>query len=203
MSPHGSTLARRYLEGKREAARVVQSWVRQAASPFRRRLADDWEDAVHESLLETTEALRAGKVRDLARLRAWVFKTTAHTCLDRIRARARWSWVDAESVDLIHRASALKRLLEGAEVDRLLALVDRCPAHCRYLWGMILEGLGYREMSERTGLAEGTLRVRVLRCRRRARALAEREEEGTGDDRPVTKDAVERQTLVDGNDHGL
>jgi DNA-directed RNA polymerase specialized sigma24 family protein len=33
---------------------------------------------------------------------------------------------------------------------------------------MVLAGLSYREMSDRTGVAEGTLRVRVLRCRKRA-----------------------------------
>ena len=33
---------------------------------------------------------------------------------------------------------------------------------------MILDGLSYQEMSERLSTAEGTLRVRVLRCRKKA-----------------------------------
>lgn len=73
-------------------------------------------------------------------------------------------------------------LLEQGTVGTLLDLVGRCPEHCRDLWQMILEGLSYREMSERTGLAEGTLRVRVrvLRCRRLAQDVA-REREQAGD----------------------
>jgi len=33
---------------------------------------------------------------------------------------------------------------------------------------MIHAGLSYKEMSDRLGVAEGTLRVRVLRCREKA-----------------------------------
>lgn len=203
MPSDGPTLARRYLAGSAEAARRVESWVRMAASPFRRRLGDDWEDAVHESLLELTEALRGGKVRDLERLRAWVFRTTAHTCLDRVRAQTRWSWVDAEKVALANRPTALGRLLEEGEVGRLLELVGRCPAHCRILWEMILQGLTYREMSERTGLAEGTLRVRVLRCRRDAQTLAASDRGSDAGGRVVTKTPAGRQKAVNGDDHGL
>jgi DNA-directed RNA polymerase specialized sigma24 family protein len=36
---------------------------------------------------------------------------------------------------------------------------------------MVHAGLSYREMSERLGVAEGTLRVRVLRCREKAVAV--------------------------------
>jgi DNA-directed RNA polymerase specialized sigma24 family protein len=38
---------------------------------------------------------------------------------------------------------------------------------------MVLAGLTYREMSSRTEVAEGALRVRVLRCRKRALELRE------------------------------
>jgi DNA-directed RNA polymerase specialized sigma24 family protein len=37
----------------------------------------------------------------------------------------------------------------------------------------VLAGFSYREMSSRTGIAEGALRVRVLRCRKRAVELRE------------------------------
>lgn len=203
MPSDGATLARRFLAGGADAARRIGSWVRLAASPFRRRLGDDWEDAVHESLVEVTEALQAGKVRDLERLRAWVFRTTAHTCLDRVRAQARWSWVDAEEAGLTTRPSALGRLLAEGEVRGLLDLAARCPEHCRLLWEMILQGLTYREMSERTGLAEGTLRVRVLRCRRQAQALAGGGRASDAEDRGVTNSPAERHEAVNGDEHEL
>ena len=52
--------------------------------------------------------------------------------------------------------------------DLLLRVLDRVPQDCRELWRMIVAGLSYREMSLRMSVAEGTLRVRVLRCREKA-----------------------------------
>lgn len=199
----GRSLARRFLEGRADAVGTIERWVRSAAGPFRRRLGDEWKDAVQESLLEVTEALQKGRIRNPDRLRAWVFRATAHTCLDRLRARTRRSWVDADEAFLASPPSALGRLLEEGSVSSLLEVVRRCPEHCLHLWRMILEGLSYRQMSERTGLAEGTLRVRVLRCRRRALELAAGEELHPRSDRPVTKRRLERRKKVRGDDHGL
>ena len=174
MSDDGSRWAREFLEGRRRAVERVERWIRLSASSFRRRLGDDWEDAVQEALVEVTRDLRDGRVRDLGRLRPYVWRVAANTCLDRVRRRSRWVWVDAEEVDLpSSQGSVLSDLLERGAVLSLLELASRCPESCRRLWEMILEGLSYREMSARTGLAEGTLRVRVLRCRRHARQLAE------------------------------
>lgn len=208
MAFRGSTLAREFLAGRTAAVRQVESWVRMAAGSFRRRLGDDWEDAVQESLLEVAALLRAGRLRNPDRFRAWVFRAATHTCLDRVRAKRRWSWVDADEVELSSPPSALARLLEEGAVERLLELVARCPEHCRRLWEMLLAGLSYREMSARTGLTEGALRVRVLRCRRRAQELAApRLAEGSGCartcDRSVTNSQTERRELVEGDDHAL
>jgi DNA-directed RNA polymerase specialized sigma24 family protein len=71
------------------------------------------------------------------------------------------------------RAASLPRVAahDPAELDLLLRVVDRASPDCRDLWKMIVLGLSYKEMSGRLGVAEGTLRVRVLRCRERAIAL--------------------------------
>ena len=42
---------------------------------------------------------------------------------------------------------------------------------CQRLWDMLLDGLNYRQMSADLDVAEGTLRVRVLRCRQQATKL--------------------------------
>ncbi len=186
---------------------MVEGWVRTAASPFRQRLdkgwGNGWEDAVQESLLELTRALRKGAIRDLRRLRPWVFRSTTHTCLDRVRSLGRWSWAELDDFGLTSEPSALGRLLEQGAVDSLIELAARCPEDCRRLWTMILEGLSYREMSERTGLAEGTLRVRVLRCRRQARALAESAACRDSCADAVTEEPLERREQSGGHDHGL
>lgn len=188
MSGSGADLVRSFLEGDAGAVHRVEGWVRIAASSYRRRLGDSWEDAVQEALVEVTETLRNDELRQPERLRAWVFRATSHTCLDRIRKATRWRWSDVEDASLHSgEPSPLGRLLEEGDVRRLLELVARTPERCRRLWNMILAGLGYREMSERTGSTEGALRVQVLRCRRRARALAEAEwagENGEGGEGP-------------------
>lgn len=206
MLDDGAALVRDFLAGDAAAAARVQSWVRVAASPFRRRLGDDWHDAVQESLLEIAEGLRGDRLRDPRRVRAWVSRATAYTCLDRLRARRRWSWVDVEEVPLSRPPSALARLLASDDVRALVRLAGRCPERCRRLWAMILEGLSYREMSRRTGITEGALRVRVLRCRRHAQALAERDlgERGRVDGvRDETKSSPGRQDGVSEEDHAV
>ena len=63
--------------------------------------------------------------------------------------------------------------IEPESKDLLLRVLERMSEDCRRLWSMVLAGLSYREMSRRTGIAEGALRVRVLRCRKRAVELRE------------------------------
>ncbi|HSG41131.1 MAG TPA: hypothetical protein VLE27_15945, partial [Thermoanaerobaculia bacterium] len=55
-----------------------------------------------------------------------------------------------------------------ADRDLLLRVLEKVPQDCQEMWRMIVAGLSYREMSLRLNVAEGTLRVRVLRCRERA-----------------------------------
>jgi DNA-directed RNA polymerase specialized sigma24 family protein len=50
----------------------------------------------------------------------------------------------------------------------LLRALDAVPADCRQLWGSILRGISYQEISREIGVAEGALRVRAHRCRKRA-----------------------------------
>jgi hypothetical protein len=50
-------------------------------------------------------------------------------------------------------------------------VLSKVSQDCKDLWRMLVAGMSYREMSEQLGVAEGTLRVRVLRCREKAAAL--------------------------------
>jgi RNA polymerase sigma factor (sigma-70 family) len=60
------------------------------------------------------------------------------------------------------------QLLKKESGEMLLRVLEKMPEECRQMWGMILAGLSYQEMSRQLGVSEGTLRVRVLRCRKRA-----------------------------------
>lgn len=162
-------LLERFLAGEESAAVELIGWVRQAATPFRRRLAFEWEDVLQQALTELTADLQAARFRGEGPLRGYVWRCVNHTCLDRVRRHRRWRFEPVEELMLeAPLPSPFANAARGQTTRRVRALVAAMPEHCQQLWAMILDELSYREMSEQLGVAEGTLRVRVLRCRQQA-----------------------------------
>ncbi|HUO86462.1 MAG TPA: RNA polymerase sigma factor [Thermoanaerobaculia bacterium] len=165
----------RFLAGDQAAVGMVDGWLVQAASAYRRRLGDSFDDALQDVRLEVTRLLQDRKFRGDSSLKTYLWRVTAHTCLDRLRAGARWSFVeyDGESAAVADPAVAPPWRPQGWSADRdlLFRVLARMEEDCRRLWSMVIEGLSYREISDLTGASEGALRVRVLRCRRRAQEV--------------------------------
>lgn len=163
----------RFLRGEPEAVGTVDGWISRAAWPYQRRLADRWEDVLQDVRLEVTRLLGQGKFRGESSLRTYLWRVVSHTCLDQLRSQSKWKWTGLEALDgedgplPALEAPAARR----EDKDLLLRVLARVPQDCRELWRMIVAGLSYREMSQRMSVAEGTLRVRVLRCREKAIAL--------------------------------
>jgi RNA polymerase sigma-70 factor (ECF subfamily) len=171
MRPEDAQLVDRYLAGQGDAYAVVEDWIGRAARPFRRRLGDRWEDVLQDVRLEVTRLLQERTFRGDSALKTYLWRVVCHTCLDRLRAQARWQWTEIDALPDWEAEALLSDPEPGLgqeSKDLLLRVVERVPGECRKLWSMVLAGLSYREMSDRTGVAEGTLRVRVLRCRKRA-----------------------------------
>lgn len=176
-SPHvdDAALISRLLAGDPETVALVRTWMRATFTPYRARLADDLEDLEQEILLDLTQALRQERFQAKSRLRTYVRTYVHHKCIDRIRAMRRREWVDVDDLDLPSRApSALDELAKSEATDVALRVFEEMPESCRELWRMLEQGMRYQEMSRRLGVAEGTLRARVLRCRRRALEVRER-----------------------------
>ncbi len=170
-----ASLVAAFLDGEGEAVREIEGWVRRAAGPFRQPLAGDWDDAIQVSLLKSWAALRGRHFASEASLAAYLKRVVSNVCLDRLRSRRVREWVSLEHLALpAPGSSALERLARRESAELLLAVLEEMPAECRDLWRMILDGLSYRQMAERLRVAEGALRVRVLRCRRRAGELRRR-----------------------------
>lgn len=192
MATEDQEMVHRFLKGETEAVGTVDGWISRAAWPYQRRLADRWDDVLQDVRLEVTRLLGEGKFRGESSLRTYLWRVVSHTCLDQIRSRRRWQWTDLDAVDTVDGAVAAPPSAASRHEDRdlLLRVLDRVPQECRELWRMIVAGLSYREMSVRMEVAEGTLRVRVLRCREKASALRRELLDGkTGDGRndAVTK----------------
>jgi RNA polymerase sigma factor (sigma-70 family) len=158
-----------FLMGDAEAAVTVDSCIAWAAWPYQRRLSNRWEDVLQDVRLEVTRLLGQGKFRGSS-LRAYLWRVVSHACLDQLRAESRWKWADLEAVDeLAATAPPLEAVIH--ERDLVKKVLEQVPGDCRELWRLVVMGLSYREMSQRLGVAEGTLRVRLLRCREKAVAL--------------------------------
>ena len=161
----------RFLRGEPDAVATLDGWIERAAWPYQRRLANRWDDVLQDVRLEVTRLLGDGKFRGESSLRTYLWRVVSHTCLDQIRSQTKWQWADLETLEQ-EEGRALgpvqPAVEDAAERDLLMRVLDRSSQECRELWRMLVLGLSYREMSLRLQVAEGTLRVRVLRCRERA-----------------------------------
>jgi RNA polymerase sigma-70 factor (ECF subfamily) len=173
MATDDREMVARFLRGETDAVGTVDGWISRAAWPYQRRLADRWDDVLQDVRLEVTRLLGQGKFRGESSLRTYLWRVVSHTCLDQLRAQSKWKWADLETLDQGEDPSAAFHVPSSNREDRdlLMRVLGRVPQDCREMWRMILAGLSYREMSLRLNVAEGTLRVRVLRCREKAGAL--------------------------------
>ncbi len=166
---------RRYVRGDAETVAAVDGWILSAARAYRRRLAGEWEDVLQEIRMEVFRLLRSGRFRGEASLKTYLWRVTSHTCIDRIRAQQRGDWLVHESSKVLERAPERGSLAVRRETaDLLLRVLDEVSGECRKIWRLILEGFSYPEMSRKLDVSEGALRVRALRCRRKAQAIRAR-----------------------------
>jgi RNA polymerase sigma-70 factor (ECF subfamily) len=160
-----------YLRGDASAVGEVDGWIRAACGPYLRRFGEDAEDALQEVRAEVLVLLRREQFRGESSLKTYLWRVACNTCFDLLRHRRRRPVMQVESMDELKpsgNASPLDRVLLRERRAQLLAVLESMTPECRTLWGMILDGLGYREIGKRLGVAEGALRVRAHRCRKRA-----------------------------------
>lgn len=172
MANDDQDMVARFLRGDRDAIGTVDGWISRAAWPYQRRLANRWDDVLQDVRLEITRLLSQGKFRGESSLRTYLWRVINHTCLDQIRSDSKRQWTDLEELEK-GTGGPLPDPAPARQEDRdlLWRVLERMSRECREMWRMILAGLSYRDMSVRLGVAEGTLRVRALRCREKAIAL--------------------------------
>jgi len=168
-------LIARLLDGDPEVVEGMRTWIRGAFTPYRARLAAELEDLEQEILLQVTRSLKEGRFHGTSSLATYTRSYTHHKCIDRLRALSRRQWVDIEELELPAREPSPLEAMSRAEAAEIaLRVFEQMPESCRELWQMLEQGMSYREMGRRLEVAEGTLRARLLRCRRRALKMRER-----------------------------
>ncbi len=178
-----------FLRGDPVAVATLQRWLEEGVRGFRRRLTAPWEDVLQDLLVEAMIQLRRGAFRGESQLRTYLWRIAKYRCLNRLRQERRLREGPLEEAVMKEVAAPdptpFQKLARDQSVDLLRRLMAAMPGHCRQLWAWILAGQSYRQMSEKLGVAEGTLRVRVARCRKKALALWSGEtipEPGAGND---------------------
>jgi len=163
-----------YLDGDAEVVAEVDQWIQSAARSYYRRLASQWDDVLQDVRLEVFKAFSSGQFRGDASVKTYVWRVVNHSCLDLVRKASRWRWTDVEDSREAQEIADRKMRDESVSLsttDLLTKVMEQVSEECRKLWQMIFAGLSYREMSEQTEAKEGALRVRVLRCRKKALEL--------------------------------
>jgi RNA polymerase sigma-70 factor, ECF subfamily len=170
MQGEDAEVVRGFLGGERSSISTIDGWITRAAWPYQRRLAHRWDDVLQEIRLEITRLLGQGKFRGDSSLKTYLWRVVSHTCLDQVRAQNKHKWEDLDELDGADQPHSPEPSQAETRVDRdlLLRVLDRVPYDCRNLWRMLAAGMSYKEMGDRLAVAEGTLRVRVLRCREKA-----------------------------------
>ncbi|MBL8173705.1 MAG: sigma-70 family RNA polymerase sigma factor [Bryobacterales bacterium] len=171
-----------FLTGEPGAVAQMERWVAAAAKPYRARLGGEWEDLRQDVMLELTRLFSEGRFRGESAVVSYVWRVANNACLKRIRSLSRWA---PDVTELLQRTkdgrrTADERLVEESRMESIRRLVERMPAECIALWRRILAGQSYPSMAAELSIAEGTLRVRVLRCRQKAMEMREQEEGNKG-----------------------
>ncbi len=171
MSRESDAKIEAYLAGEAEVVAEVDRWIQSAARPFFRRLSSQWDDVLQDVRLEVFKVFSSGQFRGESNLKTYVWRVVNHSCLDQVRKLSRWLWTDiedsSEAQEIAERKMRDERL-SLSTTDLLTRILEQVSEECRKLWQMLLEGHNYREMSQAMAVKEGALRVRVLRCRKRA-----------------------------------
>jgi len=169
-----SALVEAFLIGEPEAVRTLDGWIVPVVRHRAWRLGEAAvEDLVQEIRFKLLKLFEAGAFRGNSSLKTYVQSTAKYTCLDAIRrARVR----RAEELTEEHRSSPRDQPdveLERTESLRLCyRVLSSLPEACRRLLRLVLEReMSYESMAEELGVAMGTVKSRLARCRDRAVAL--------------------------------
>ena len=174
-------LIRQFLAGDEEALQEIDAWISQASWPFRRRLSENWEDILQDIRLELTRVLASGRFQGSSSLKTFIWRLSANACVDRVSAQRRIRFEELDKVVGEHPldstsedAARVEDAFRNESRDLMLRVLAAMPEECKELWRMIFAGMSYAEMSRRLGHSEGALRVRVLRCRKKALSIRTR-----------------------------
>ena len=124
--------------------------------------ADDLTQATVERALRSREQWEPG-----TRLDSWLYRIMRNLWIDTVRARGRKEKHEAPEEEALTIGEDPRESIETSlELKRVMAAMERLPEEQREVVALILvEGFGYREVSEMLDLPIGTVSSRLVRGR--------------------------------------
>ena len=133
--------------------------------------ADDARDLVQDTFERALRAEAAGRAPDHER--AWLFAVLHNLFIDRCRKRARSPQLaQLEDVEVAAREPEPPPSWSALSIDQVRAALDELDPEFRAVYRMhAFDGLGYAEIATRLGVPVSTVGTRIMRARRRLRAI--------------------------------
>ena len=124
--------------------------------------ADDLTQATIERALRSRDLWQVG-----TRLDSWAYRIMRNLSIDAARARSRKSAREAPEEEGLNVGEDPREAMDAAvDLQRIMAAMARLPDEQREVVALILvEGFGYREVSEMLSLPIGTVSSRLVRGR--------------------------------------
>jgi RNA polymerase sigma factor (sigma-70 family) len=169
--PDDAELIRGFLEGRAEAHDRIDGWIEEVLRSRHFLLGSDREDVAQEVRRKLLGPFRAGNFLGQARLRTYVWRAAQHAALNHLRGRRRRPTGPLE--DVPEPASPGVDPVQALVLEERRSLARRILAgmgeECRRLWALaVFEELPYRAIARQWGVSEAAVKVRALRCRRKA-----------------------------------
>ena len=124
--------------------------------------ADDLVQMAIERALRSKDQWQPG-----TKLDSWAYRITRNLWIDTVRSRARRETFEAPPEEAERVGTDPGETIEAsAEVQRVMSAMERLPDEQREVVALILiEGFGYKEVSEMLDLPIGTVSSRLVRGR--------------------------------------
>src|SRR5690349_4429554 len=124
--------------------------------------ADDLAQATIERALRSRDQWEPG-----TRLDSWAYRIMRNLWIDTARARSRKNVREAPEEEGLNVGEDPREAIDAAvDLKRVMTAMERLPDEQREVVALILvEGFGYREVSEMLGLPIGTVSSRLVRGR--------------------------------------
>lgn len=164
-------LIRRLLAGDAAALAAVDSWIQVVLRSEFQSLHSEWDDLRQEIRLRVFRNLRSNRFHGASELRTYVHRIARNTCIDTCRRSAlrRTRPEAAGGQEEAARDDATERLITRDLLRKIL--LGSTPEERHLLEMVHAEHLSYAEIARRLGVAEGTIKARVFRCRGRLLAV--------------------------------